>query len=181
MQLEVGSVLEGKVTGITKFGAFVQIPGGRTGMVHISEISNSYVKEISEHLSENDVVKVKVLSISEDGKISLSIKRCLEPTAEQQSERPARPPRPDRGDRSDRGDRGDREGGRPPFRSDSRPPRGSGGIGWQPKRQPSSEGLSFEDMLTRFKQSSSDRMSDLKRNEPKRSRRGNGGGGPPKE
>ena len=186
MQLEVGSVLEGKVTGITKFGAFVQIPGGRTGMVHISEISNSYVKEISDHLSENDAVKVKVLAISEEGKISLSIKRCLEPVEQPAGERPARPPRSfDRGDRgsSDRGDRGSDRGEGRPYRSDSRPPRsGGGGIGWQPKRQPSNEGLSFEDMLTRFKQSSNDRMSDLKRNEPKRSRRGGGGnGGPPEE
>ena len=56
MQLEVGSILEGKVTGITKFGAFVELPGNKTGMVHISEVASSYVKEISDHLSLNRCV-----------------------------------------------------------------------------------------------------------------------------
>ena len=147
MQLEVGNILEGKVTGITKFGAFVQLSGGRTGMVHISEVSNAYVKEISDHLSENDAVKVKVLSISEDGKISLSIKRCLENAEAQPQERPVAE--------------------RPARKFTPRENRG-----WQPKRQPSTDGMSFEDMMARFKQTSNDRMSDLKRgNEPKRTRR----------
>ena len=144
MQVEVGSVLEGKVTGIAKYGAFVQLPGGKTGMVHISEVSNSYVKEVSDHLSENDTVKVKVLAITPEGKISLSIKQCLEPEAAPVRRAP-RPP----------SDRGPRQ------------------IGWQPKRPPQTDGMSFEDMMTRFKQTSNDRMSDLKRGvEPKRSRRG---------
>lgn len=60
MQVEIGEILEGKVTGITKFGAFVELPGGKTGMVHISEVSNSYVEDISQHLKEGDQVKVKV-------------------------------------------------------------------------------------------------------------------------
>ena len=68
MQLEVGMVLEGKVTGITKFGAFVELPGGRTGMVHISEVAATFVKEIRDYVSENQVIKVKILNISEDGK-----------------------------------------------------------------------------------------------------------------
>ena len=75
MQLEVGAVLEGKVTGITKFGAFVELPGGKTGMVHISEIAPMFVKEIRDFVSLNQQVKVKVLSISPEGKISLSMKR----------------------------------------------------------------------------------------------------------
>ncbi len=75
MQLEVGAVLEGKVTGITKFGAFVELPGGKTGMVHISEVAPTFVKEIRDYVSENQVVKVKVLNIGQDGKISLSMKR----------------------------------------------------------------------------------------------------------
>ena len=78
MQLEVGKIVEGKVTGITKFGAFVELEPGTTGMVHISEVSSTFVKDISEHLQQNQVVKVKVLSIGEDGKISLSIKRANE-------------------------------------------------------------------------------------------------------
>ncbi|MDF2566820.1 MAG: binding domain protein [Oscillospiraceae bacterium] len=83
MQLEVGKIVEGKVTGITKFGAFVEISEGVTGMVHISEVASTFVKEISEHLKENQVVKVKVLSIGEDGKISLSIKKAIPPSPAQ--------------------------------------------------------------------------------------------------
>ena len=59
MQLEVGNIVEGKVTGITKFGAFIELPGGKTGMVHISEVAASYVKEISDYLSLNQMVKVR--------------------------------------------------------------------------------------------------------------------------
>ncbi len=70
--------MEGKVTGITKFGAFVDL-GGKTGMVHISEITTSYVKEIRDYLTENQTVKVKVLAIAPDGKISLSIKQAAAP------------------------------------------------------------------------------------------------------
>ena len=68
MQLEVGAILEGKVTGITKFGAFVELPEGKTGMVHISEVAPTYVKEIRDYLTENQQVKVKVLSISDEGR-----------------------------------------------------------------------------------------------------------------
>ena len=79
MQVEVGSVLEGKVTGITKFGAFVELPNKASGMVHISEIASTFVKEIRDFVTEGQTVKVKVLSISEDGKISLSIKKAQAP------------------------------------------------------------------------------------------------------
>ena len=77
MQVEIGEILEGKVTGITKFGAFVELEEGKTGMVHISEVSNSYVEDINQFLKEGDVVKVKVINITEDGKISLSRKDAL--------------------------------------------------------------------------------------------------------
>lgn len=153
MQLEVGSIVEGKVTGITKFGAFVELPDGKTGMVHISEVAASYVKEISDHLSENQVVKVKVLTIMEDGKISLSIKKCQDapPPAPQPQKRPFTP----------------REN-RP---RENRPRENRG---WQPKRPVSSENMSFEDMMSKFKQTSDDKMSDLKRSigETRRSRKG---------
>ena len=75
--LEIGAILDGKVTGITKFGAFVELPGGVTGMVHISEVAAAYVKEIKDHLAEGQEVRVKVLNVS-DGKISLSIKKAME-------------------------------------------------------------------------------------------------------
>ena len=88
MQLTVGSVVEGKITGITNFGAFVELEDKKIGMVHISEVSSTYVKDIKEHLKENQVVKVKVLSIGEDGKISLSIKRAEAPAKEQPQKAP---------------------------------------------------------------------------------------------
>lgn len=95
MQFEVGSILEGKVTGITKFGAFVELPGGKTGMVHISEVAPTFVKEIRDYVTENQTVKVKVLSIGDDGKVSLSMKKAVDPPARSggrgNSARPARP------------------------------------------------------------------------------------------
>ena len=98
MQLEVGAILEGKVTGITKFGAFVELEGGKTGMVHISEIAPTFVKEIRDFVTEGQMVKVKILSIGEDGKISLSIKRAKEPSAaapeKPRTQRPSAPKPP---------------------------------------------------------------------------------------
>ena len=78
MRLEVGSIVEAKVTGITNFGAFVELPEGKKGMVHISEVAPTYVEKIADHLTVGQQVKVKVLSIGEDGKISLSIKKAME-------------------------------------------------------------------------------------------------------
>ena len=74
MELTVGSVLEGKVKSITNFGAFIALPDNMTGLVHISEVANSYVSDIRQHLTEGQDVKVMVLG-NEDGKIKLSIKR----------------------------------------------------------------------------------------------------------
>ena len=130
MQLEVGAILEGKVTGITKFGAFVELPGGKTGMVHISEVAPTFVKEIRDYVTENQMVKVKILAINPDGKISLSMKRVNE------LPRGARAPAP-------------RSAGRP------------GSYEWQPGRR--SEPVNFEDMMSKFKQTSDEKMSDLKR------------------
>ncbi len=78
MDLEVGTVLEGKVTGITKFGAFVSFPSGKSGLVHISEIAYPYVQNVSDHLSDGQTVKVKVIGIDENGRINLSIKKAAE-------------------------------------------------------------------------------------------------------
>ena len=80
MSVEVGQILEGTVSGITKFGAFILLPDGSTGMVHISEIDDSYVKDINDFLKQNEKVKVKVLAVDEKGKISLSIRRVREPS-----------------------------------------------------------------------------------------------------
>ena len=125
MQLAVGSVLEGKVTGITKFGVFVDLGEGKVGMVHISEVASTYVREISDHIKNGEIVKVKVLSVSDDGKISLSIKKAQEQ--------------------------------KPPVR---RGPHQSSGYEWSPKPR---QNLSFEDMMSKFKQSSDEKMLDLKK------------------
>ncbi|NLA26135.1 MAG: S1 RNA-binding domain-containing protein [Firmicutes bacterium] len=77
MPVEVGSIVEGVVTGITNFGAFVTLPGGETGLVHISEVANSYVKDIHDHLKKSDPVRVKVLSVDGSGKIGLSIRQAV--------------------------------------------------------------------------------------------------------
>ncbi|WP_438314115.1 S1 domain-containing RNA-binding protein [Sporosarcina sp. FA9] len=91
MSIEVGSKLQGKVTGITNFGAFVELPNGSTGLVHISEVADNYVKDINEHFKVGDMVEVKVMNVGTDGKIGLSIRK-----AKPESERPERPQRPQR-------------------------------------------------------------------------------------
>ena len=76
MQFEVGSITEGSITGIKNFGAFVELQNGKTGLVHISEISNAFVKEIKDYLKEGDKVKVKVINVSPEGRVELSIKQA---------------------------------------------------------------------------------------------------------
>ncbi|MFO7815306.1 MAG: S1 RNA-binding domain-containing protein [Halanaerobiales bacterium] len=80
MSVEVGSTVKGKVTGITNFGAFIELPNGETGLVHISEIANTYVKDIGNFLEEEEEVKVKVINIDNEGKIGLSIKQLQDPS-----------------------------------------------------------------------------------------------------
>ena len=176
MQLEVGGIYEGKVTGITKFGAFVSFEGGQTGMVHISEVAPTFVTEIRDFVTEGQTVKVKVLSINEEGKISLSMTKAL---PEDQQRRPARRPdgqRREGGPRRDGAPReGRREGSRPPRQPRPAPqpgPARPGDFEWQSRRNDSG---TFEEMMSRFKQTSDEKMSDLKRgNESRRgySRRG---------
>lgn len=138
MQLEIGKIYEGKVKGITQYGAFVDIDGGGSGMVHISEIANTFVSEIREHLTENQEVKVKVIGINEAGKVSLSIKKAVDnPQPEKQHNQQNR------------------------RKNDNA--RSSKGVVWEPKKQTPMSELSFEDMLSRFKQNSEERMCDLKR------------------
>lgn len=98
MAIEVGSKLEGKVTGITNFGAFVELQPGVTGLVHISEIADNYVKDIKDFLKIADTVTVKVINVEKDGKIGLSIKQAVDKPKEEQKQQPPR-----RQERSDRG------------------------------------------------------------------------------
>lgn len=99
MSIEVGSKVKGKVTGITHFGAFVELSNGKTGLVHISEVANNYVKDIKDHLKVGEQIDVKVIQIEGDGKIGLSIKKLNE---EAQA--------------SDGTKKGPRKGGRKPYR-----------------------------------------------------------------
>ncbi|MDW4446114.1 S1 domain-containing RNA-binding protein [Staphylococcus saprophyticus] len=94
MSIEVGNKLKGKVTGIKKFGAFVELPEGKSGLVHISEVADNYVENVEDHLSVGDEVEVKVLSIAGDGKISLSIKKAKDRPRRPQSKPSHKQPQP---------------------------------------------------------------------------------------
>ena len=87
MELTVGAIIEGKVKSITKFGAFIALPGNQTGMVHISEITHAYVNDIHDHLTEGQHVKVMVIGL-ENGKINLSIRRTQPAPQRPQNDRP---------------------------------------------------------------------------------------------
>ena len=89
MAIEVGNIFEGRVTGVKPFGAFVALPEGRVGMVHISEVSNEYVQDIAAVLHDGDTVKVQVINVAPDGKIALSIKRLLPPALRVKAAAPA--------------------------------------------------------------------------------------------
>ena len=152
MELTVGTIVDGKVKSITKFGAFILLPGNRTGMVHISEIAHAYVSDIHQHLTEGQDVKVMIISIDPAGKINLSIKRTQEPP--QQSERWQRP-QPGRAHLS-----GDR-----PRSPQADRPRSEAFRSASPK-----EPQSFDDMLKQFMQDSDSKISALKQYSDHRSR-----------
>lgn len=156
MQIEEGAVLSGKVTGITDFGAFVSLEGGKTGMVHISEVSTTYVKDIKDVLSVGQEVRAMVVGINGQGKISLSIKRVLEKEGKAEEKKTSEPVQQ-----------------RPAQRRRSSPPVWNGVKSTAPAE---GEKQSFEEMMSRFKQVSDEKMTDLKHaNESKRggySRRG---------
>ena len=156
MELGVGAIVDGKVTGITKFGAFVALPEGKSGLVHISEIAYSYVNEVSDHLHEGQEVKVKIIGIDQSNRINLSIKQVEPP--------PQRAPRQGAGQRQSGG------GGRPPRQGggSSRP---MGSVHQAPK-----EPTDFEDRLKQFMQSSDSKLSELRYIEKKGGNRRGGGG-----
>ena len=138
MRLEVGAVVEGKVTGITKFGAFVSLPEGRSGLVHISEIADSFVNDVHDHVQEGQTVKVRVLSIADNGKINLSIKKAAEEQPHGQDKRAAASPQ----------ERPARPGKKPGIVSAPQAVNG-----------PSSD-QGFEDKLKKFMQESDSRIAD---------------------
>ena len=141
MELAVGTIVSGKVTTITKFGAFVALPGGKSGLVHISEVASAFVSDVHDFLSEGQEVQVKILSVSPEGKINLSIKQT-QPQQPRQS--------------------------RPPYRA---PANGQSGPRPAPQARPASPVApaapaepSFEDKLKQFMTMSDSKMSELNRN-----------------
>jgi len=135
MGFDVGTIVTGKVAGIKKFGAFVTLEQGKSGLVHISEIANTYVDDVAQHLQEGQEVKVKIIGIDDAGRINLSIKKAEEQSAPPRSEPPTRrqynaaPNRP--------------QGGRSPQQSAPR------------------DGGTFEDKLKQFMQDSNSKMSGM--------------------
>lgn len=130
--MEIGTVTEGVITGITDFGAFVKLPGGETGLVHISEVADEFVKDVRNYVSENQTVSVKVLGVNKKGKYELSIKQVSQPSKEKASrKRPV-----------------------------------------APSSQSNSEGGGFEDMMSKWKRESEERLLDVRRN--KDAKRGGG-------
>lgn len=148
MTIELGTTVNGTVIKVADYGAIVRLPGGKTGLVHISEIADVYVRDVRDYLNEDDVVAVKVLRLNDKGRYELSVKQAGAdlPVREQQPQvamagaaRPGRESRSWSGDRAARG---------PDY------------------------AVSFEDRLSRFMKDSQERQSDLKRNmESKRGRR----------
>ena len=136
MEFEVGSILSGKVTGITKFGAFVQLAPGKSGLVHISEIANTYVTNISDFVSEGQEVKVKLIGIDQNGRLNLSIKQALP--------KPEQPERPTR-----------------PVRSEAPVRAAASTAAPVPQPLPKSANAEFEDKLKKFMQDSDSKMSGL--------------------
>ncbi|MDO4731423.1 MAG: S1 RNA-binding domain-containing protein [Clostridia bacterium] len=166
MQFEVGMIFEGKVSGITEYGAFVDLPENKSGMVHISEVSYDFVKNINDYVKEGQIVKVKLIGISDIGKISLSMKQAE--ARETHKKRSFN--KPDNGaGNADRKNTKHFEKKTNNFQNTNK---------FQPKPQ-KSEPLSFEDMLSKFKQSSDERISDLKKStEAKRGRSSRRNAGP---
>ncbi len=149
MQLTVGEIIEGKITAVKEYGVFVDLGEGKSGMVHISEIAKTYVNDINEFVKVGDSVKMMVTNVSEEGKISLSIKRA------EKSAEPAKPERKPKRTPSDRPSSNTIDSS----------------FVYSPQKETAS---SFEEMMNKFKQTSDEKFSDLKRKNPdaKRGRRG---------
>ena len=159
MSIEVGNILPGKVTGITNFGAFVDLGNRKTGLVHISEVSNSYIKDIKDVLTVGDEVQVKVMEISGDGKVSLSIRRASADSSEETVEE--KPKFQKTAPRNQEG-----QGFKKPYAAKSAP-------SFEKKSPSQAKVNDFDAMMSSFLKDSEDRLTSLKRNtEGKRGGRG---------
>lgn len=141
--IEAGQIVEGKVQGITNFGAFIELQGGLVGLVHISEIADTYVKDVKDYIQEGDEVKVKVLNIA-GRKIALSIKQAAPPApkVERAMSPPPRTP--------------SRPSGSPS--TSSRPRRSNEDFG----RSSNQESVTLDDKIAKFLKESDERMQPLK-------------------
>lgn len=159
MSIEVGNILPGKVTGITNFGAFVDLGNRKTGLVHISEVSNSYIKDIKDVLTVGDEVQVKVMEISGDGKVSLSIRRASADSSEEKLEE--KPKFQKSAPRNQEG-----QGFKKPYAAKS-------ATSFEKKSPSQAKVNDFDAMMSSFLKDSEDRLTSLKRNtEGKRGGRG---------
>ena len=159
MSIEVGNILPGKVTGITNFGAFVDLGNRKTGLVHISEVSNSYIKDIKDVLTVGDEVQVKVMEVSGDGKVSLSIRRASADSSEENVEE--KPKFQKSAPRNQEG-----QGFKKPYAAKSAP-------SFEKKSPSQAKVNDFDAMMSSFLKDSEDRLTSLKRNtEGKRGGRG---------
>lgn len=168
MSIEVGQKIEGKVTGITNFGAFVSLPENQSGLVHISEVADGFVKDIKDFLTVGDMVEVKVLKMTPDGKINLSIRQAKENAP---VKRPERGERFGRQDNYDRGDRPKFEGKVDAKFDTRKPPFKNSKI--ENKSSSNYKADDFDTMMNQFLKDSEDRLTSLRRNtEGKRGGRG---------
>lgn len=159
MSIEVGNILPGKVTGITNFGAFVDLGNRKTGLVHISEVSNSYIKDIKDVLTVGDEVQVKVMEIAGDGKVSLSIRRASADSSEETVEE--KPKFQKSAPRNQEG-----QGFKKPYAAKS-------ATSFEKKSPSQAKVNDFDAMMSSFLKDSEDRLTSLKRNtEGKRGGRG---------
>ena len=157
MSIEVGNVISGKVTGITNFGVFVDLGDRKTGLVHISEVSDSYIQDIKEVLKVGDEVKVKVMTIADDGKISLSIRRAVEKPKEDSANKAKKSFTP-------RNDSQDFKKNRSASRT---------AAPYEKKSPSQAKATDFDSLMSSFLKDSEDRLTSLKRNtEGKRGGRG---------
>ena len=164
MSIEVGSIVDGVVSGITNFGAFINLPENKVGLVHISEVADVYVKDVNDFLKEQDKVKVKILSVDDKGKIALSVKQA-------QEKKPVE--RPQQREQRSFNARPQRESGAPMRHEGFRA--SGGGFRRSSSRFGGGSNASFEDKLSRFLKDSDERLTDLSRKTD--SKRGGRGGG----
>ncbi len=160
MELTVGAILDGKVKSITNFGAFVSLPENKTGMVHISEVANSYVSDIRQHLTEGQEVKVMVISV-DGGKINLSIKR-LEPKPQRENAPRPNSFRQGNAPRRDAAPQGQNQ----PVQNQNRAPRVP-----TPPPAPKTADQLFEEKLKAFMSESDSKLSSIRADHRTKSRR----------